>query len=114
MDEIFKQEGTDTDPSKPNLTELAVSIDLKNNSQNLTGASLKVDADMTTFLLELFNSSPRVCLLNDPFMVPDMSAPPGCLRQAIEVHTYTIYSYIFIYIFFSSFLICLFYIFIAN
>jgi hypothetical protein len=94
LDEILKQEAGDG--TKPNFIDIEISLDLKNYSQNLSTPSLKVETDVQSFLSELINTSPRVTLINDPFLISDLSSPATCLNQVLEVrmsYNMTIKSY---------------------
>lgn len=87
LDEILKQEaGANADDiwNGGRHFDIEISIDLKNFSQSLTSPSLKVESDVATFLSELVNSSQRVSLITDPFLLTDLTSAPKCLRQAIE------------------------------
>ena len=84
MDELLKQDAADPN-QQSSLTDIEISIDLKNYSQNLITPSPKVEADIMTFLTDLINSSQRISLINDPFLVSDLTAPASCLNLALEV-----------------------------
>ena len=102
----MKQDASDPN-QQSNLTDIEISIDLKNYSQSLITPSPKIEADVMTFLTDLINSSQRISLINDPFLVSDLTAPVSCLNLALEVSFIfnTPFSTFYSYILFELFLV---------